>query len=355
MSRSFQIPETMHGVQLTGHGGMDQLVYRDDIPVPEPAPGEVLIRVGAAGVNNTDINTRIAWYAKDETDADAADGAWGGSQLRFPRIQGADVCGTVVALGDGVSADRLGLRVLVEPSMPKPNGASRFEIDYFGSERDGGFAQFTTAPAAFAHAVESDLTDAELASFPCSYSTAENMLTRAGVRDGETVLVTGASGGVGSAAVQLARRRNARVLAVAGAAKRRGVSDLGADKVIPRGGPIAEALGPESVDVVVDLVAGRQWSDLIRVLKTGGRYAVAGAIGGAMVELDVRDLYLKDLSFFGCTVLEPEVFPSLVGYIERREVAPLVSGAFPLSEIAIAQEAFLTKRHLGKLVLIPPS
>jgi len=348
------MPTTMQGVQLLGHGDIDQLVYRDDLPVPAPAAGEVLIRVGAAGVNNTDINTRTAWYAKDDTGDDTSDGTWGGSQLKFPRIQGADVCGTIVTVGGGVPADRVGERVLVEPSMSKPDGNSRFDIDYLGSERDGGFAQFTTAPARYAHAIQSDLTNAELASFPCSYSTAENMLTRANVQQGETVLITGASGGVGSAAVQLVRRRGARVLALAGASKSHAVFNLGADSVIPRGSAIDEALGPESVDVVVDLVAGAQWPEMIRVLKSGGRYAVAGAIAGPMVNLDIRDLYLKDLSFFGCTVLEPDVFPNLVGYIERGEIKPLVAKTFPLPEIATAQEEFQTKKHLGKLVLIPP-
>jgi len=181
------------------------------------------------------------------------------------------------------------------------------------------------------------------------------MLTRADVREGETVLVTGASGGVGSAAVQLARRRGARVLAVAGAAKADAVQALGAEEVIPRGADLIETVGRDRVEAVVDLVAGAQWPQLLEVLRPGGRYATAGAIAGPLVELDVRTLYLKDLSLFGCTVLREGVFGNLVGTIERGDIRPVVAAMYPLSEIVQAQEAFLSKQHTGKIVLVPPA
>jgi len=339
------LPETMQGVLLNGHGGPEQLEVCDDLPLPVAGAGEVLIQVGAAGVNNTDINTRAAWYGEGA-------GTWSGEPVDFPRIQGADVCGTIAAVGRDVDAGRAGERVLVDPCMRVPGGDD-FQMRYLGSELDGGFAQFTKVPAESAYAIDSPLSDAELASFPCSYSTAENMLTRAALADSETVLVTGASGGVGSAAVQLARRRGARVIAVAGAAKSHAVFQLGADSVIPRGSSLAEALGAESIDVVIDMVGGEQWPELTTVLKRGGRYAVAGAVAGAHVPLDLRALYLKDLSFFGCTVLEPTVFTNLVGYIERAEIAPLVAETFPLAEIVAAQETFSARKHIGKIVLIP--
>ena len=152
----------------------------------------------------------------------------------------------------------------------------------------------------------------DLASFPCSYSTAENMLTRARVESGERVLVTGASGGVGSAAVQLAKARGAEVWAVTTPAKSAALRELGADETISRETDLTAAPGASSVDVVIDLVAGPKWPQYLDVLRPGGRYAVAGAIGGPLVELDVRTLYLKDLSLFGCTVLEPEVFNNLI-------------------------------------------
>jgi NADPH:quinone reductase-like Zn-dependent oxidoreductase len=361
------LPETMCAVLLKGHGGFEKLEYRDDVPVPRPDAGEVLVRVGAAGVNNTDINTRVGWYSRSVSegttaegaaggfqDADAGDAGWSGAALTFPRIQGADVCGRIVAVGKGVAPGRVGERVLIEPCLREPAGWKPYHAWYLGSECDGGFAQYAKAPGVHAHQVDSGLSDAELASFPCSYSTAENMLTRTGLGAGETVLVTGASGGVGSAAVQLARRRAARVIAVASPAKAEQVRALGADEVVARGENLVDRLGRESAEVVVDVVAGPQWRELLDILKRGGRYAVAGAIAGPMVDLDLRILYLKDLRLVGCTVLEQDVFGNLVGYIERGEITPVIAKIYPLDEIVPAQQDFLAKRFTGKIVLLPP-
>ncbi len=372
----------MAAVLLHGHGGPDMLEYRTDVPTPSPGEDEVLIKVSAAGVNNTDINTRVGWYSKSVTsstddaagpeegagatesetcESDSADsetGDWSGGGLTFPRIQGADCCGTIVGVGAGVSPVRIGERVIVRTmqpveEQPVEKGADDFACVVFGSEMDGGFAQYAVARSSQAHAVDCDWTDVELASVPCAYSTAEGLLHRARV-GAETVLITGASGGVGSAAVQLAKRRGATVIAVSGAAKAEAVRDLGADRVIDRNADLVAELGPTSVDVVIDLVAGPAFKGLIEVLKTGGRYAVSGAIAGPLVELDVRDLYLKDLSFFGCTFQEPIVFKNLVGYIEAGELRPVVAATFPLHNIAAAQEKFLSKDFVGKLVLTLP-
>ena len=360
------IPDKMSAVLLTGHGGLDKLAYRDDVAVPAPGPGEVLIAVAAAGVNNTDINTRIGWYSKavtGDTEAGGAEGfaqvsdddaGWSGTALAFPRIQGADVCGRIVAVGDGVDTARIGQRVMVQSMMRDESDPRPFRCITFGSERDGGFAQFATAPARATYAVECDWTDAELASIPCAYSTAEGMLHRANV-GAERVLITGASGGVGSAAVQLAKRRGAHVTALCSPAKAAEVADIGADTVLDRDADLVAALGEDSIDVVVDLVAGPCWGQLLDVMRRGGRYVVSGAIAGPMVELDVRTLYLKDLTFFGSTFQEDAVFANLVGYIERGEIRPLVSQTYPLTEIQRAQEDFLAKKFTGKLVLIPPA
>jgi len=339
----------MRGVRLTAHGGPENLEFRDDISVPTPGHLDVLIRVAAAGVNNTDINTRIAWYSKQDAGAD--DASWSGEPITFPRIQGADVCGRVVAVGSSIDQKRIGERVMIEPCIRESNGLELDRPWYFGSECDGGFAEYTVVAAQHAYRVESGLSDIELASFPCSYSTAENMLTKSNVSSSDTVLVTGASGGVGSAVIQLARSRGARVLAVTSPHKSDAVLKLGAEDTFDRGCSLVEALGHNSVDVVVDLVAGPKWPELLDILRPGGRYAVAGAIGGPIVELDVRTLYLKDLSFFGCTVLEPGVFSNLVSHIERGDVVPLVAASFPLERIADAQDAFISKKHTGKIVM----
>lgn len=357
------IPDTMQAVLLTGHGGYDMLDFREDVPVPKPADDEVLIEVKGAGINNTDINTRIAWYSKKVTgdtnsggaegfsESSEEDGSWGGAQISFPRIQGADCCGVIVGVGSEVNSDRIGERVIVRTMMAEGD-PDNVESSCTGSETDGGFAQYMTTRSKHALKIDSDWSDAELASVPCAYSTAEGMLHRANVGS-ETVLVTGASGGVGSAAIQLIKRRGGRVIAVSSKAKFEQVRDLGADQLIDRNDNLVEKLGENSVDVVVDLVAGRNWPSLLEVLRRGGRYVTSGAIAGPIVELDVRTLYLKDLSFFGATFQSDQIFENLVGYIERNEIKPALAATYPLKDIVRAQKDFLKKTHIGKLVLIP--
>jgi NADPH:quinone reductase-like Zn-dependent oxidoreductase len=347
----------MRAVLLKGHGGTEQLEWRDDVAAPVPARGEVLVGISAAAINNTDINTRLGWYSKaivSATGATSAAGAsprdagWAGDPLSFPRIQGADACGRIVAVGPDVDPRRIGERVLVDPVIRPASGAPL----YFGSDIPGAFAQFAAVPAGNAVAVDSTLTDIELASFPCAYLAAENMLTRAQVVAGDRVLVTGASGGVGSAAVQLARRRGAHVTALAGETKTAALGALGASRVLSREADLLAALGRESIDCVIDVVGGPGFTQLLDVLARGGRYAVAGAIAGPVVELDLRTLYLKDLRLLGCTIPDEGVFANLVRYIERGEIRPLISAIFPLSEIAAAQRSFLEKAHIGKIVLV---
>lgn len=343
------IPTKMRAVLLNGHGDSKLLEYRQDVPTPKPRDHEVLVRVSAAGVNNTDINTRIGWYSKSNNSSE--DASWSGNALSFPRIQGADVCGEVVAVGHLIDQHRIGERVLIEPCINDVNGESINPPWYFGSECDGGFAEYTVVSSNYAYKINSELSDIELASFPCSYSTAENMLTRSKVSKGDHVLISGASGGVGSAAIQLAKARGATVVAITSSSKRELVLGLGADTVVTRGDDLIKILGTNSIDVVIDLVAGDQWSQFLEVLRPKGRYAVSGAIGGPLVELDVRTLYLKDLSFFGCTVLEPGVFSNLVHKIEQGNIRPLVSKVFPLEAIHQAQAEFQEKKHVGKIVL----
>jgi len=358
-------PATMKAVVTTGNGGFDRLAWCD-VPVPTIGPGEVLLRVLAAGVNNTEINTRLGWYSSTvttATDAAAAveeerpthkpDGGWN-IATPFPFIQGTDCCGRVVATAPDVDPVLVGRRVLVRACM-RPQGFGSMDNIWMGSDFDGAFAEFVKVPAAEVFEVRCDWTDAELASIPCAYATAENMLHRARAMAGEHVLVTGASGGVGSAAVQLARRRGARVTAIAAASKADAVRALGAERVIDRDADAVALLGEESVDLVVDNVAGPHFGAMLKVLRRGGRYASSGAIGGPIVSLDMRTFYLKDLTLVGCTAWDEPVFPNLVGYIERAEIRPLVAATFPLERIADAQREFLEKRHVGKFVLIPPT
>ena len=355
----------MCAVLLTGHGGFDCLEYRSDVPVPRPGAGEVLIRVAAAGVNNTDLNTRTGWYSKSAQAAGsvsddagpasvaADDASWTGAPLRFPRIQGADCCGHVVAVGEGVARSRVGERVIVAPLLRYYRGFRPFEADTLGSEIDGAFAQYTRAPSCETYRVRCGWSSVELASMPCAFATAENMLQRAGL-DAERVLVTGASGGVGSAAVQLAKRRGAHVTAQVSASKKAAVMALGADEVVERDADVVTSSGGGRLDLVVDVVGGERWAHLLYLLRAGGRYVCSGAIAGPVGALDLRTLYLRDLTLFGCTFQDEGIFENVVSYIERGEIRPTVAKTYPLANIVTAQTDFLAKQFTGKLVLLPP-
>jgi NADPH:quinone reductase-like Zn-dependent oxidoreductase len=355
---------TMKAVVTTGNGGYEKLEYRD-VPVPVLDSGEVLLQVLAAGVNNTEINTRLGWYsskvtrgtedltaAEKEKAKEKADGGWN-QATPFPFIQGTDCCGRVIAVAPGGDESTIGLRALIRPCI-RSVGWNSLENIWMASDFDGAFAQFVKVAASEVFPVDCDWSDAELGTIPCAYGTAENMIHRAKVSSGDHVLVAGASGGVGSAVVQLAKRRGAIVIAIAGREKIEQVRTIGADRVIARGDDIISCLGEKSVDVVVDNVAGPAFADMLKVLKRGGKYTSSGAIGGPLVTLDMRDFYLKDLTMIGCTAWDEPVFPNLVAYIENGEIRPLLAKTFPLERIADAQREFTEKKHVGKFVLIPP-
>ena len=359
------IPKTMHAIELIAHGGFDKLVYNDNKAVPEPTDNQVLINVTAAGINNTDINTRIGWYSKSVNqdtnsggdgfaDVNNDDASWSGAPLSFPRVQGADICGYIVAVGKNVDKNRIGERVMVRSMQHAPDNDKPYICWTIGSECDGGFAQFAVAFDKETYKIACDWRDEELATIPCAYSTAENMLHRANVKN-ERIFITGASGGVGSAAIQLAKRRGATIIAQASKTKAQQIKALGVDMVIDRHDDILEMIDRDSIDVVVDLVAGQQWGSYLEILRRGGRYVTAGAIAGPIVDLDVRTLYLKDLTLIGATYQEDVVFANLVSYIEKGEIKPLLSKAYPLQDIVTAQQDFLDKKYIGKLVLIPPA
>ncbi len=362
-------PTTMRAVILTGHGGPEKLRVREDWPKPLPSRGELRVQVGACGLNNTDINTRSGWYSKSTrgptmsdssrvTDDEPTDGAWGGAVV-FPRIQGGDVAGRVDAVGEGVDPALRGQRVLIDPWLrdwSQPH--RRSGCGYLGSERDGGYAQFVVVDHRNAHPVQSDLTDAELATFPTVCTTAENMLERARVGRGDRVLITGASGGVGSALIQLVNRRGATAIAMCSEAKRSQVAAIGAEATLARepcdlGRALHAAIGESSVSVVADVVGGPGFPALVDALAPGGRYVCSGAIAGPVVELDLRTLYLRDLDFVGATVPPPEHFAEVVRHIENGDVRPLLAATFALADIHAAQAAFTEKNHVGNIVVVP--
>ena len=362
------IPEKMRAVVLTAHGGPEVLQMRDDWPVPQPNDDQVLLKVGACGMNNTDVNTRSGWYSKTVTDATTGgsydaigdeDPAWGGAPVSMPRIQGADAVGHVVAVGANADPALKGQRVMVDCWLRDwDDPSNREKTGYFGSECDGGFAQYAAVDHRNVGIINSSLSDAELATFSCSYTTAEGMLSRANVGSSDIVLITGASGGVGSALIQLARRRGARVVCLASEAKHAEVAKLNPDVILPRApadlkAALRDAIGRDTVSVVADIVGGDYFGTVIDVLERGGRYTCSGAIAGPIVELDLRTLYLRDLTFTGSTVIPPKIFRDLLGYVERGEVKPMLAATYPMADFHAAQAAFIEKKHTGNIVVIP--
>ncbi|MFP4890994.1 alcohol dehydrogenase family protein [Paraburkholderia sp. EG304] len=370
------IPDAMRAVLLTGYGGIDKLQYREDVPVPRPKKGEVLIKVGACGINNTDINLRTQWYNRaagatlteevglrgvqgiaDKQEEAAA--TWKQEANVFPRIQGAAIAGRIVAVGDAANAARVGERVIVDPQVRDLSLPERAQlVEYIGGERDGGFAEYVAVPAENAYAVTSSLSDAELATFPTSYDTAEEMLERARLSEGETVVVTGASGGVGTALVQLALIRKARVIAIAGESKEDRVRALGVHAFIPRESESIKAaveriVGANSVDVVADVVGGQAFGDFLKVLRRGGRYTTGGAIGGPIQPMDLRDLIYKDLEMYGITCPTPATFARVIAHVSSGKLRPLLDKAYPLDQLAQAQTDFVKRTHVGKFVIEP--
>jgi NADPH:quinone reductase-like Zn-dependent oxidoreductase len=360
----------MKAVILTGHGGIDRLISRADVPTPQPRQGEVLVRVGACGLNNTDINTRTGWYDRKVESSvteelglhgrdDGAGSNWLKGAVGFPRIQGAAVAGHIAAVGAEVDPARIGQRVLVDPSVRDPRLPVRAQlVEYLGSERDGGFAEYVAVPSINAHAIDSSFSDAELATFPCSYDTAEEMLARAGLGEGETILITGAAGGVGTALIQLAHIRGARVVAVASESKRGRLQALGADYFVARDAAnlqqsVEALVGEQAVDVVADVVGGELFAPILKVLRRGGRYTTSGAIGGPTTAMDLRDLIYKDLEMYGITNPTADTFARLVALIEGARLKPMLEASYRLEELTAAQEQMLKRAHVGKFVVVP--
>jgi NADPH:quinone reductase-like Zn-dependent oxidoreductase len=366
----------MRAVQLRGYGSVEMLQYREDVPVPDPGPADVLVKVGACGMNNTDINLRTRWYDREvETalteevgmsgasaagsDDDERSASWNSDQVTFPRIQGAAVAGRIVAIGSEIGAERIGERVLVDPQVRDKSRPLRAQlVAYLGGDRDGGFAEYVCVPSENAIALECRLSDAELATFPTSYDTAEEMLERARLSAGETVVVTGAAGGVGTALIQLSLIRGARVVAIASAAKEESIRDLGAHHFVAREHSdvrkrIEALIGEQGAHVVADIVGGPIFGDLLKLLCRGGRYATAGALAGPIQPFDLRDLIYKDLEMYGITCPTPKTFRRIVDYAASGKLKALVDEVYPLERLSEAQTAFVKRTHFGKFVVVP--
>ncbi|MDG1986625.1 MAG: zinc-binding dehydrogenase [Halieaceae bacterium] len=365
------IPKTMIAAVTTGTGGYEKLEIRE-IPTPKIRSGEVLVKVLAAGVNNTDINTRLGWYSdrvknsttqlsvqanKKSHDTEKLSG-WN-SKTIFPLIQGTDCCGVVVKAADLGAQNLVGKRVIIRPCTNLKDPHSVSTSIWMGSDFNGSFANFVSVSIKDTFPILSNLTDAELGSIPCAFGTAENMLIKAGVTNKHHLLVTGGSGGVGTALIRLAKLRGAKVTAISSREKVKLVKELGCNEIINRSVPKAIFLEQikerkNSFDVVADTVGGSWLSKIFDTIQPGGKYVCSGAIAGPIVNLDLRKLYLKDITAIGSTSWIEESFLRIVDLIESKEIDPLVHNSFSLTDIVKAQKLFIKTKPFGKIVLIPP-
>ncbi|MGH3757352.1 zinc-binding dehydrogenase [Actinophytocola sp.] len=346
---------TQTAAVLVGHGGLECLRVRHDVAVPSPGVGQVLVAVTAAAVNNTDLWTRQGAYglAGDP----GASAGWRGP-ISFPRIQGGDIAGRIAEVGHDVDPTRVGQRVVVDPARYDGHGDGATPVALLGSEADGGFAEYVIVDAERAHAMDdSPLTDDQLACLPIAYGTAMGMLQRGRVRPGETVLVTGASGGVGLALVQLAAASGVQVVALTHESVREQVEVAGAARTVSRSaGDLRAQLSdaaPAGLDAVLDVVAGHVLETAFDALTEAGRWVIAGAIAGPVVTIDIRRLYLHQRQLIGSSMHTPAHFRQLVDAARQGRVAPMVAATYPLTEIHQAQRDFVGAGHVGKLVLHP--
>jgi len=366
------LPPTMAAMLLTGHGDVDTLLYRTDVPTPEPGPGEVVVEITATAKNNTDRKAREGLYPVKKGEVTSF--AMGGEPtLTFPRIQGADIAGRVVAVGEGVDAFRLGERGLLDFNLyPDARRDINLTPDYYGHGADGGFAEYVAVPSdQFHHVPNPELSDAELAAMGmCSYQTAYHMMTSAGVKDGERVLVSGASGGVGTALIQLCRIVGAVPYAVSQQEKAAALEALGAEAVIDRkdlesfAERVLDATGGAPIDAVMDLVGGEMTDRFIDTMiqdmkarTTYPRLAIAGASGGNTSEILWTRIYLYQVQIFGVSHGTREEAEQLIAWIRDGALKPVLHAAFRLSDLHEAERYFVDRdsHFLGKIVIVPDS
>lgn len=347
----------MTAAVLRRHGGPDALKVREDWPVPGVGPGQVLVRVSAAALNNTDIWTREGAYGLPGRPE--AKAGWRGP-VDFPRVQGGDIAGTVSGAAADVPDAWVGRRVLVDPAFYADEREEAEPIGLLGSEADGGFAGYVAVDAARVHDMSaSPLSDEELASLPVAYGTAMGMLERARITSGETVLVTGASGGVGFALVQLAAARGTRVVALTSGSKAEALNEAGAVATISRDADPAElrrrldAAAPDGLDAVADVAGGPWLERLLPALRDGARWVIAGAVAGPVVTFDLRRLYLHNLSLIGSSMHTRSHFAELAELARTDAVRPRVAARYHLNDIHAAQDEFRRGTHIGKIVVTP--
>ena len=344
----------MKAVQVTGYGDVDQLqVVEKDIP--EPKSNEVLIKVKACAINNTEIWMREGAYGT------GGKSGWRPEGVQFPRIPGSDITGTIEKAGSEVDQHMIGRDVVVFPFTSSGDEGKEHiaeDMSFIGSEYDGGYAEYVVWPAELCFDMPlSDYT--ESAVFSVSGMTAWHMIEQLQVQPGETIMVTGANGGVGSLNVQIASQVfGAKVIAIVGdLALEERLKELGADHVLSyRSERLAEEIlevngGP--IDSVVDVVGDALFSTSLEVLKKGGKFCTSGSAGGQKTELDFRTLYLKHITLYGSVLGTRAEFKRMLQAISEGKIKPVIDRTFPLEEAREAQTYFKQAGKTGKIVLIP--
>lgn len=331
----------MKAVVIHEHGGRDKLVYQD-VPDPAPAAGEILVRVRAVGLNYLDIFVRRGMP---------------GLPVDLPRISGGDIAGEIAALGDEAASVAAGQRVLLDPMVTLPNG----EIGALGEHTTGGLAEYIAAPAENAIPLPDAVTFEQAAALPIAYGTAWRMLIARGrLRAGESVFILGASGGVGTGAVQIAKMLGCVVYAAASTeAKCRRLRELGADHTVnyiehPEFHRYLRSItGGDGVDVVVNYTGGDSWVRSLKCVKLGGRILTCGATAGYDPPTDIRYIWRKEMDIIGSDGWRRQDLVDLVDAARAGTVVPVIDRVLPLAETAEGHRLLEEREVFGKVIIAP--
>lgn len=327
----------MRAVVIQAHGGLDQIKLRTDWPEPKAGPGQAVVTVKACGLNYLDIFVRRGMP---------------GLPVQMPRIPGGDISGVVHSVGEGVSRDWIGRRVLIDPHV-KPHGA-------LGEHANGGLCERIAVDAENLIALPDAVTFEEAAALPIAYGTAwRMMITRGQVQAGERVLILGASGGVGTGCVQIARNLGAEIIACASSPEKlRRLEELGAHHVIDytredfsrRAWEITDRRG---VDVVVNYTGGDTWVPSLRALAHHGRLLTCGATAGFDPKEDIRYIWRREINIVGCNGWQREDLEQLVQAVEQEQIVPVIDRVFPLEEAAEGMRVLEDREVFGKVIITP--
>jgi alcohol dehydrogenase len=343
---SLSTQKTMRAVVVHEHGELDRNVLEERFPKPQAKPGWVVLRVRATSLNFHDIFSRRGMP---------------GIKLPLPIIIGSDIAGEIAAIGPGVEGWAPGDRVLVDP-MPCEGNDYRF----IGEQFNGGRAEYCAVHASMLMRLPPEVSYEEAASIPLAYATAYRMMvTRGKVEAGETVLILGASGGVGTACVLIARLAGATVIACAGTDEKGArLKAIGADHVINyRTSEMRQAAwdlvgkprvsGSGGVDVAVNFTGGKTWKDTLRCVKLGGRMVTCGATAGFDEEVDVRYVWTFEQTIIGSDGWRRSDIETLLDLAQSRRLVPIVEKVFPLAEVREAERLLESREAFGKIVLVP--